>query len=183
MPPRRGFVVGLNGVLRGSGIARQNTNHHLVGEHLHGPPRSMHATELLWNVPSRNCSKQSSPDLMTELMVRCTAAEQRSSACEPTPTNLCNRPPGRPGQHSLMPRYYFDLRDGELVVLDPEGMVFGTLGLARREAKRALHEMAGDDPDVDHSELSIDIREGVVVTVTSTTTVVPLPARRSNSTR
>jgi hypothetical protein len=74
-----------------------------------------------------------------------------------------------------MPRFYFDIRDSEGTARDDEGLIFATLEDAIQEAKKALHEMARDEPGLDHSGVAIDIRQGEesMVTVTSSTTILP----------
>lgn len=74
-----------------------------------------------------------------------------------------------------MPRFYFDIRDSHGTSRDNEGLVFDTLEGAILEAKKALHEMARDEPGLDHSGVSVEIRqdEASLVTVTSSTTILP----------
>ena len=43
-----------------------------------------------------------------------------------------------------MPRYYFDLRDGDDLAADEEGMVFATIDGAQSEAAHSLADMARD---------------------------------------
>ena len=44
-----------------------------------------------------------------------------------------------------MPLYYFDLRDGDALIPDEEGVELTTLDAAHDEAARALTDMAKDD--------------------------------------
>lgn len=43
-----------------------------------------------------------------------------------------------------MKRYYFDIRDGEELVVDAEGMELPAIGLVQAEAARALADLAAD---------------------------------------
>jgi hypothetical protein len=43
-----------------------------------------------------------------------------------------------------MPRYFFDLRDGDVLISDDQGLVLATIEAAQDEAKRALASMAKD---------------------------------------
>jgi len=74
-----------------------------------------------------------------------------------------------------MPRYHLDIRDDSGTVPDEEGMIFDTLDDAVREAQKALHEMAADEPGTGNSAVAIDIRDatGSLMTVMASTSVVP----------
>lgn len=74
-----------------------------------------------------------------------------------------------------MPRFYFDIRDRDGSTQDKEGLIHDTLEEAIQEARKALHEMAKDEPSLDHLGVTIEIRQGdqTLVTVTSTTTILP----------
>lgn len=70
-----------------------------------------------------------------------------------------------------MPRYFFDIRDQDGVFRDEEGIEFESMESARREARRALSEMAREViARHDGVELAILIRDGdegpVLLTVT-----------------
>jgi hypothetical protein len=43
-----------------------------------------------------------------------------------------------------MPRYYFDMREGDEVAVDEEGMEFSSMEAVRREAAHTLADMARD---------------------------------------
>jgi hypothetical protein len=43
-----------------------------------------------------------------------------------------------------MARYFFDCRDGDSLISDPEGMELGGINAARDEATRVLSELARD---------------------------------------
>jgi hypothetical protein len=59
-----------------------------------------------------------------------------------------------------MARYFFDVTDSGKVSIDKEGVEFGSLDEARREALQTLGEIAKDElPDGDHRQFSIDIRQ------------------------
>lgn len=60
-----------------------------------------------------------------------------------------------------MARYYFDIRDGEDVYVDKEGMELPDMEAAIAEARRALADMVRDSLRVEGTEaLSIAIRDG-----------------------
>ena len=59
----------------------------------------------------------------------------------------------------LMPRYFFDVRDGS-VTRDDVGLEFDSIDAARSEAARALAEMARDVlPGAYARELTIEVRD------------------------
>jgi hypothetical protein len=59
-----------------------------------------------------------------------------------------------------MPRFYFDVRDGEKITLDKEGMIFEGIEGARDEALRALAELAKDvSPGAVRRRLAIEVRD------------------------
>jgi cobalamin biosynthesis protein CbiD len=73
-----------------------------------------------------------------------------------------------------MPRYYFDVRDGDGTFVDDSGMELPDMQLAIREARRALADMVRDAlRDYDEHSVSILIRDGangpVLITVTLST--------------
>jgi hypothetical protein len=62
---------------------------------------------------------------------------------------------------AVMPRYYFDLRDGDHFLRDDVGVEFGGLEAARDEAARTLGEMARDVlPGAVRRVLTIAVRDG-----------------------
>jgi Domain of unknown function (DUF6894) len=59
----------------------------------------------------------------------------------------------------IMPLFYFDVRDGEKVMVDEQGLDFNGIEGARDEATRALAEMAkGVLPATSRRRLAIEVR-------------------------
>ena len=59
-----------------------------------------------------------------------------------------------------MPRYYFDVRDGDRFVPDEVGLVFPDIATARDQATRALAEMARDLlPGTVRREVAIEVKD------------------------
>jgi hypothetical protein len=59
-----------------------------------------------------------------------------------------------------MPRYYFDVRDGEKLTTDGEGLEMEGFDAARNEAVRSLPELAKDElPDGDSREFEVVVRD------------------------
>lgn len=59
-----------------------------------------------------------------------------------------------------MPRYYFDIRDGESFIPDDEGLEFPSLEEARKHAAIALADMARDImPNGTKHEIAIEVRD------------------------
>ena len=59
-----------------------------------------------------------------------------------------------------MPRYYFDIRDGEQFIEDDVGLQFPNIARARDEAARTLAEMAKDAlPGASAREIAIEVRD------------------------
>ncbi len=60
-----------------------------------------------------------------------------------------------------MPRYFFDVIDGDRQTRDDEGLVLVDRESARREAIASLIDLARDElPDGDHRSFRIRVREG-----------------------
>ena len=58
-----------------------------------------------------------------------------------------------------VPRYFFDLRDGERFTRDDEGTELDGVEGARREAARTLAQMGKDVlPEAVHRELALEVR-------------------------
>lgn len=62
-----------------------------------------------------------------------------------------------------MPRYYFDVYEGDKVTVDADGIQFGSAAIAWTEAARSVAEMARDAfpqhaDDITHS-LKIEVRD------------------------
>ncbi len=59
-----------------------------------------------------------------------------------------------------MARYYFDVRDGEVLTRDDEGLEFRGIDAASDEAARTLAEIACDVlPGAAHRVLAIEVRD------------------------
>ncbi|QDP25446.1 DUF6894 family protein [Bradyrhizobium cosmicum] len=63
-----------------------------------------------------------------------------------------------------MPRYYFDLLDGDILAVDEEGVELPNLPAAQAEAARSLADMARDAVHdsmaaVDRRDLAIEVRD------------------------
>jgi len=79
-----------------------------------------------------------------------------------------------------VPRYFFDTCDQELCIPDPEGQELEDVEAARREAERALPEMAWDElPDGDRRTFVVSVRDeaGQVVLRASLSLMVEYPGR------
>ena len=58
-----------------------------------------------------------------------------------------------------MPRFYFDIRDGESLVADEDGLEFPTLNEARDDASRTLGQMMKQAmPDGQRHDLAVEVR-------------------------
>ena len=66
-----------------------------------------------------------------------------------------------------MPRYYFDVRDGDELMVDNEGVEFDDLEAARREGATGLAEMAlGILPSATERQIVMEVRseqEGILL--------------------
>ena len=76
-----------------------------------------------------------------------------------------------------MPRYYFDVRDGQDLFVDEDGMDLPDMDSAIAEARRALADMVRDNLRTERADaISIAIRdgaEGPVVLAVNLTTIHP----------
>jgi hypothetical protein len=73
-----------------------------------------------------------------------------------------------------VPRFYFDVSDGDRVTRDNDGLELASLEAAEREAKRGAAEMGRDTLPKDCPELSVQVRDERgerVLTVTVSMTV------------
>jgi hypothetical protein len=62
---------------------------------------------------------------------------------------------------SVMPRYYFDCRDGDTFTEDPDGLEFASIEEARHEATKALAGIAKDVlPGSERRKFAIEVRDG-----------------------
>jgi hypothetical protein len=58
-----------------------------------------------------------------------------------------------------MPRFYFDIRDGESLVVDEVGLEFPTVNEARDDASRTLGQMMKEAmPDGQHHDVAVEVR-------------------------
>ena len=65
------------------------------------------------------------------------------------------------GFSQLMPRYYFDIRENDEIVVDELGMDFPDLQAAAAEAAQSLTDMAKDFlPGTECYSLAIEVRNG-----------------------
>lgn len=62
-----------------------------------------------------------------------------------------------------MPRYYFDLREGDELAIDDEGLELSTIEAVQAEAARSLADMARDavrkDRDCAGHHMAIEVRD------------------------
>jgi hypothetical protein len=59
-----------------------------------------------------------------------------------------------------MPRYFFDIHDGEVFTPDRQGLNLEDLEAAKAEAKRALPEIVKDEmPDGDRRDFTVDVKD------------------------
>lgn len=67
---------------------------------------------------------------------------------------------GRRFSGNALPRYYFDVIDGDRQTRDEEGLVLANRESARREAIASLLDLARDElPDGDHRSFLITVRD------------------------
>ena len=58
-----------------------------------------------------------------------------------------------------MPRFYFDIREGERFVPDEDGLEFPTVNEARDDASRTLGQMMKEAmPDGQHHDMAVEVR-------------------------
>jgi len=59
-----------------------------------------------------------------------------------------------------MPRYYFDIRDGDYVQKDDEGTILPSVREAKAQAVKTLPDIARDElPDADRREFVIEVKD------------------------
>jgi hypothetical protein len=67
---------------------------------------------------------------------------------------------GRLADGMAMPRFYFDLRDGEEFTPDEEGVELDDLEAAKTEATEALAQLAKDVlPGAERREIAVEVRD------------------------
>ncbi|MGX5826640.1 DUF6894 family protein [Mesorhizobium sp. 43Arga] len=65
-----------------------------------------------------------------------------------------------PETHSIMPRYYFDLYNGDGLTVDDDGQVFETRERLRSEAMRILPDIVRDEMlQGDHTAITVKVRD------------------------
>ena len=65
-----------------------------------------------------------------------------------------------------MPRYYFDLLEGDLLALDEEGLELSSLRAVQAEAAKSLADMARDavhtfPPAMGRQDMAIEVRDEI----------------------
>ena len=81
-----------------------------------------------------------------------------------------------------MPRFFFDIHDGEAFTPDRQGLDLDGLEAAKDEAKKALPEIVKDDmPDGDRRDFTVDVKDvaGQIVWRVTLSLVVESPAQGS----
>jgi len=81
-----------------------------------------------------------------------------------------------------MPRFFFDIHDGEKFTPDREGLDLESLGAAKAEAKKTLSEIVKDEmPDGDRRDFTVDVKDaaGQIVWRVTLSLVVENPAQGS----
>jgi hypothetical protein len=81
-----------------------------------------------------------------------------------------------------MPRFFFDIHDGEAFTPDREGLDLDGLEAAKEEAKKTLTEIVKDEmPDGDRRDFTVDVKNaaGQIVWRVTLSLVVESPAQGS----
>ena len=81
-----------------------------------------------------------------------------------------------------MPRFFFDIHDGEAFTPDREGLELEDLEAAKAEAKKTLPEIVKDEmPDGDRRDFTVDVKDiaGQIVWRVTLSLVVESPAQGS----
>jgi hypothetical protein len=84
-----------------------------------------------------------------------------------------------------MPRYFFDIHDGEVFTPDRQGLNLEDLEAAKAEAKRTLPEIVKDEmPDGDRRDFTVDVKDvaGQIVWRITLSLVVESPSQGSTET-
>lgn len=84
-----------------------------------------------------------------------------------------------------MPRYFFDIHDGEDFRPDREGLDLDDLEAAKAEAKKTLPDIVKDDmPDGDRRDVTVDVKDvaGRIVWRVTLSLVVESPTQSSTAT-
>jgi hypothetical protein len=83
-----------------------------------------------------------------------------------------------------VPRFFFDIHDGEDFTPDREGPELDDLEAAKAEAKRTLPEIVKDEmPDGDRRDFTVDVKDaaGQIVWRVTLSLVVESPTRGSSA--
>jgi hypothetical protein len=81
-----------------------------------------------------------------------------------------------------MPRFFFDVHDGEAFTPDREGLDLDSLEAAKDEAKKTLPDIVKDEmPDGDRRDFTVDVKDaaGQIVWRVTLSLVVESPAQGS----
>lgn len=84
-----------------------------------------------------------------------------------------------------MPRFFFDIHDGEEFTPDREGLELDDLEAAKKEAKRTLPEIVKDElPDGDRRDFTVDVKDaaGQILWRVTLSLVVESPSQSSTAT-
>jgi hypothetical protein len=83
-----------------------------------------------------------------------------------------------------MPRFFFDIHDGEAFTPDRQGLDLDDLEAAKAEAKKTLPEIVKDElPDGDRRDFTVDVKDaaGQIVWRVTLSLVVESPTRGSSA--
>jgi hypothetical protein len=83
-----------------------------------------------------------------------------------------------------VPRFFFDIHDGEDFTPDREGLDLDDLEAAKAEAKRTLPEIVKDEmPDGDRRDFTVDVKDaaGQIVWWVTLSLVVESPSQGSTA--
>jgi hypothetical protein len=83
-----------------------------------------------------------------------------------------------------MPRFFFDIHDGEVFTPDREGLDLEDLEAAKAEAKRTLPEIVKDEmPAGDRRDFTVDVKDvaGQIVWRVTLSLVVESPSQGSTA--
>jgi hypothetical protein len=83
-----------------------------------------------------------------------------------------------------MPRFFFDIHDGEKFTPDRQGLDLDDLEAAKEEAKKTLSEIVKDEmPDGGRRDFTVDVKDaaGQIVWRVTLSLVVETPSRGSTA--
>jgi hypothetical protein len=84
-----------------------------------------------------------------------------------------------------MPRFFFDIHDGEVFTPDREGLDLDDLETAKEEAKKTLPDIVKEKmPDGDRRDFTVDVKDvaGQIVWRVTLSLVVETPTQSSTAT-